>query len=541
LKWHVRFRWVTAVALVLTIALPVGLGGCFARGKEDVNTYVVKESGKVIGSQKVRIKETGSGLAYSCTEKRPFAELDTTFTRELTVAKNLKTMLGYKSSKSVPGAVYRTDISATDQGFSFFAYDPRMFDYLPLMTNGKNVIPIEIDSACLMQALLDRFLVANVQSASAFVVVPSRGPVVRQVTVDRKSRFLIHLAGVGLDDVDVSFDRNNFVTRVRALDVTIEKGSAAPSQSKSFEPVKKAGRVSEVRVDTPERLHNGDRLELAGNLYLPPSGKKPYRAVILTGDAGPQDRTGGGFLSQVADALAGQGFAVLTCDRRGVPESAGNYATITRKSLLSDLDSQVDYLVCRGDMDPEKIALVGYGEGGLISASVAAANPYVKRVALMATPSVKMFPDMALTSIQIATIDGKMIAPETYHARQCVEALIGLVYGTAGESVDVAGHKIFLEWMRSWMASNPPADLSALKVPVLVMHGAVDRVVPVDQASEIMKALETRQGGEQKLEVFDNLGHTFGPVVDEAKARPYRSHPVVDRKVLVTLSDWLKK
>ncbi|MHB8895463.1 MAG: alpha/beta hydrolase [Candidatus Geothermincolia bacterium] len=536
---HARIRWLTAAALVLALALSGAIVGCGSGGMVDVNSYSVKQSGKAIGSQQVKIEETGDGVVYTGTEKRPLAVFDTSYARTLTVAKDLRSMISYKSSRKVPGATYTTDMASAEQGFSFFSDDLQVYSYVPLLPQGKSVIALEADSACLMQALLDRFLSAGVTQASAFVVVPSRGPVVRQISLDRRTQYQVIIQGQGLGEVEVAFDKNKFVTSIRTGDLMVQKGSAGSVSSKAFQPETKAGRVEAVRVKTPDKSTQGESVELVGSLYFPRSGTKPYQAVILTGDAGPQDETGGGFLSQIADSLAGKGFAVLACARRGVPESTGSYATTTRKTLVADLNLQVDYLVNRGDINKDTITLLGYGEGGLLSAGAAVANPYVKRLVLMATPSVTMFPDLANLEFQLAAQRGSILAEEAAFGQENIASLVADISGTTEVTAQVGGHKVFLDWMRSWIQATPSTDFAGLKVPVLVMQGTADGVVPPAQASDIMNVLGARAGGVQKLESFDGLGHAFGKELTESQSIPYRQHPVVDAKVLDALGTWL--
>lgn len=538
-----RIKVSRAVALVvaLALALPVFAVGC-AGGMVDENAYVVKQGGKVVGSQKVRIEETTDAIIYSATESRPFAEFETDYTRKLTVTRDLKQIKGYTSSRKVPGATYPTKIvpSKEGDGYSFFANALQTFDYLPLLAQGTSVIIFEPDSACLAQALLDRFLAAEVTQANANLVIPSRGPVVIPTNVERRAKDAMHLAGPGLGELDIEFEKNSFVRAVKWGDIVVQKGGGSVPASSDFAPSVQASRVSEVRVVTPEKLANGDRIELAGSLYFPGGAKKPYKSVILTGDYGPLDRTGTGFMSQIADHLAGQGFAVLTCDRRGIPESKGSYAGHTRDTLLSDINSQVDYLVNRDDMDPKAITLLGWGEGGLLSASAAAANPYVSRLVLMATPSVTLFPDLAKIDTQAMVASGELIDVEGVYYQGLVDGLVGLVSSTTENTAQVGDNKVFMGWMRSWMQATPAADFAALKVPVLVMQGTTDTRVPADQAAAVMAALQARPGGKQKLETFDGLGHGFGKELTQAESSPKRQHPVVEKKVLDALSAWLQ-
>ncbi len=530
-------RWAVAAVLACALALPAaGCGG----GKVDSNSYSVSQSGTIVGSQTVKIRETGRAVIYTGAEEWPHTEFGDTVNRTFKASSDLKGMLFYRASRKVPGATYRTYIDPVEGGFSFLDDRLETFSFAPLLPGGQGVIPVEPDSACMMQALLDRFLASGVSEAYAFVVVPSGGATVRQVFVQRRARYRMSVSGEGFPGVEVTFDRNSFVTGVRAGDILIRQGPAPPLAAKPFEP-RSAGRVDGVKVRTPEKLPGGDNLELGGRLYFPGAGRKPFPAVILTGDGGPMDVTGGGFLSQVAVSLAGKGFAVLVCARRGVPSSGGSFARATRKVLVGDIDSQVDYLVNRGDIDREEISLLGYGEGGLLSAAAAGANPYVSKLVLMATPSLSPFPDMARLEIDLALQRGEMSDEDAAFERSVIDGLIGLVQGTTADYADVGGRRVFLDWMRSWMAEQPAQQLAALKVPVLVAQGSADRSVPAAQAGELMRALSSRPGGVQELRVFDGLGHAFGRELTQAESVPYRRHPVTDPGAFESVADWLKE
>jgi hypothetical protein len=261
---------------------------------------------------------------------------------------------------------------------------------------------------------------------------------------------------------------------------------------------------------------------------------------VLEGDFGPQDRTGGGFLSELAERLVGEGIAVLVCDKRGIPQSQGKYATYTMDSAVRDLDAQVDYLFLRGDIDIERITAVGYGEGGQVAARVAASNPYVSALVMMATPSVPLWPDLALIQVGLAESAGLVPQADADAARIRVANQVGFVSLESGETAKVDGHEVFLGWMRSQAANDPPSSISSLDIPVLVVQGGRDGIVPPEQARQVMTVLEARGRSTQELALFEELGHNFGPLLLEGAAVPYRRHPTVDPAVLETISRWLK-
>lgn len=525
---------------LLTAAL-VPVAGC-GGGRPGEISYEVKQGGKkgiVMGAQTVRYSEKGGHLEYGAVERRPYLAESTTTYRKLTLSPDRAKLEGYYSSRRVPGAAFRTYIDHSADLYSYLDDRLQTFDYVPPFSSPGGNLPFEPDSACLIQALADKFLAAKVEQATALVIIPSRSSLVQAVEIKREGKSALKVTGEGFGEVGMKFDSTGVLEEASGGGVLIEKGHAPVLRSRPFQPQGKAREIREIRVPTPDRLPGGDRLELAGSLYFP-AGKRPYRAVVLAGDFGPRDRTGGGFLSQIAERLAGDGMAVLTCDKRGIPKSQGSYATYTRQTAAKDLNAQVDYLTLRGDIDIGHIAIVGYGEGGQLACQVAGSNPYVSSLVLMASPSVPLFPDLELLQARTAEATGAMRPAEEAAVELRVDNQLTLLGQVSGDHVKLGGHDLFLGWMRSQATSDPLGSVSALGIDVLVAQGGRDGVVLPEQARQLMRALEARGRGTQELALFEKLGHDFGPMLPEGASVPYRAHPEVDATVLDKVSGWLK-
>jgi dienelactone hydrolase len=137
--------------------------------------------------------------------------------------------------------------------------------------------------------------------------------------------------------------------------------------------------------------------KLAGTLLIPTSGKPPYPAAITITGSGQQTRDEYLPLAglekyrpfrQIAEALASRGIAVLRVDDRGVGESKGRetLATATSVDFADDVRAQVDYLRARKEIDPQRIALIGHSEGGVIAPMVASTDSRIAGIVLMAGP-----------------------------------------------------------------------------------------------------------------------------------------------------------
>lgn len=522
--------------LALLMALPAftGCGG----GRPAQVSYVVRQDRIAIGKQSVRYEKKAGETTYSASERRPYAVYDTTTYRAVAVTADLRSLKSYYSNRRVPGASYRTYINRAGSDYYYLDDKLQVFGYEPRLSAQRSFLPFEPDSACLMQALADKFFASRLKEAAALVIIPSRGSALREVLVKRESKGTLSVTGEGIPQLSLEFDGSGVLSQASGGGMVISRGGSGAMGSRPFQPTGKAREITDVKIATPDKLPGGDKLELAGSLYIP-SGKRPYAAVVLAGDFGPQDRTGGGFLAQLARKLVDDGMAVLACDKRGVPQSQGGYGTYTFDTAVSDLNSQIDYLVLRGDVDIQRISLVGFGEGGAVACKVAAANPYVSSLALMATPSVPLFPQLSLVQVQGELNVGLVSRAEAVSAALQIQNLAGLVASTGATTIKLEGHGLFLGWMRSQAANGALTSVGALKVPVLVMQGGRDASVPPDQAKQIMATLQGRGTGTQELALFENLGHDFGPMLLEAQTVPYRDHPIVDPAVLKKLSGWL--
>lgn len=512
------------VALLLGLFSPMVSGCAPGEGR----FYVLEENGVVIGTDVVKVHRDKGSIRFTGEELRPYRQEETAIKRELVIEEQTMSLLDYHSKESVPGATFKTSISREGDSYSLFADYLTTFEYLPTFSREK-LLPFEPRSACLTEALVSRFLASGLGESK---VVCSRCSMPVDVTIRKKDggRILIHVKSSQVERLEVRVGKDG-----RVESVTSKEGwkllSASPRTLKSrpCAPQDKAARVEEVAVTTV------DGKKLAGSLYLP-KAKSPYPGVVLLSDTPPHDRTGGGFLSQIADSLAGEGMAALICDKRGIPPSEGTFRESTLFTDINDLNSQVEYLAYRGDIDRDAIYVLGHGGGGLISVLSAIDNPYIGACVLLGAPSVPLFPDLLIARTTLAEEGGMLSSEEAQFERQKIASLVELAQRETKNKVKLGKHTVSLEWMRSYMGIDILSAAGLLKIPVLVVHGENDEDVPVDQAYHIYDALKARQEGEEKIAIIPDVGHFFGPLVVKP---PYREHPKVVRQVPDLVSSWL--
>jgi dienelactone hydrolase len=290
---------------------------------------------------------------------------------------------------------------------------------------------------------------------------------------------------------------------------------------------------------------------LAGTLLLPKTGKGPFPAVITITGSGLQTRDEALPLAglenyrpfrQVAEALASRGIAVLRVDDRGVGKSKGmeTLGTATSSDFANDVRAQVDYLRSRGDIDPERIALVGHSEGGIIAPAVAASDPRIRAVVLMAGTGKRG--DLVLRDQLSDDISRDPTATEEAKAKQLAEQQEMLRKIVEGGDTSKVPEMMRSPWMKEFLAYDPLPVIRKVRQPVLILQGALDRQVTAEQAAMLERAAREAGNKDVTVRVFPNLNHLFLPAKTGAVSE-YTSLATntVSDEVMNALSDWLQQ
>jgi uncharacterized protein len=179
-----------------------------------------------------------------------------------------------------------------------------------------------------------------------------------------------------------------------------------------------------------------DGLELAG-WWVPPRGE-PTGATVVVHNGNGGNRA---LRAPLADELAAEGVAVLLYDYRGY---GGNPGSPTEEGLATDARAAHAYVTGRDDVDPQRLVLFGESLGAAVALEVALAHP--PAVLVLRSPFTSL-PDVA------------------------------------------AEHYPFLPVQRLLHDRYPSIDrVTRLTVPVLVLAGDDDGIVPFGQSREVFEA-----------------------------------------------------
>jgi len=168
-----------------------------------------------------------------------------------------------------------------------------------------------------------------------------------------------------------------------AMDLILRRSAGVPEMGRPQDP-KKPYPYEEVEVRFPNREAG---IDLSGTLTIP-AGPGPFPAAVLVSGSGPQDRdstiAGHRPFLVWADTLTRRGIAVLRCDDRGVGKSEGDFHRATTVDFASDAQAAWEFLKSQSRIDGRKIGFIGHSEGGIIAPMVAARNPEVAFLVLLA-------------------------------------------------------------------------------------------------------------------------------------------------------------
>lgn len=274
---------------------------------------------------------------------------------------------------------------------------------------------------------------------------------------------------------------------------------------------------------------------LAGTLTLPKDAAGRVPAIILVTGSGPQDRDSYmpiipdyRFFRQIADSLSRRGIAVLRMDDRGVGGSGGVGPDVTTEDFAADVRAGIAWLRARPEVDPARIAVVGHSEGGIIAPMVAVEDAQIAAVGLLAAPS---WSGRRISDMQIRDAIAR-----TGPAGAALDSAVARA-ATHRDSVAEG-----MPWVRWFLAHDPLPVARQVRVPVLVLQGATDRQITVEQAEELAAALRAGGNGDVTVRVFPDVNHLF--LSDEdGTADPARYAALPDKRVpadvIGTLADWL--
>ena len=241
----------------------------------------------------------------------------------------------------------------------------------------------------------------------------------------------------------------------------------------------------------------------AGNEPPPPaSGRKPapvrLPAVVLVSGSAPSDRdefvAGIPLFAQLANTMADAGYLVVRYDERGAGQSGGRQESATLQEFAADARAVVTYLSKRRDVDPARIALIGYGEGGWISLLVGEQEQKVAAIGLVATASI---PGTELVLEQQRSFFERAgtanTPPQEAAIAQQKKIFDAVITGKGWEELTLdVRRRVDTPLYRSFLLFDPAKTLARVRQPLLVVQPMLDHEIPVQHGEQLAQLGRSR-------------------------------------------------
>ncbi len=332
-----------------------------------------------------------------------------------------------------------------------------------------------------------------------------------------------------------SFVVDDVTVAAQGLDIRLVSqgaGTAAPAQSPAPTPVPTPLPHFQSHDVTFE---SADGTKLAGTITVPDRPGRRFPAAVLVHGSGAVDRNetiGPNLIFlQLSNALSNAGYVVLRYDKRGVARSGGK-ADSSRAMLLDDVTAAYKYLRGYPRVDARHVFLLGHSEGGELVPTVAAANPGIAGIILMAPPA------MPLWQVSMRQVLAGLSGDQYDQAAKQELALLGAIR-------DGSNRTPGMTWYRSSMDVDPAVDIKRVGCPILILQGAEDAQISPKDLPRLADAAKSANR-DVTAHVFPNDNHLFmaisanEPRTPAAALAQYLSVPDrIDAKVMRTLLRWL--
>jgi dipeptidyl aminopeptidase/acylaminoacyl peptidase len=275
---------------------------------------------------------------------------------------------------------------------------------------------------------------------------------------------------------------------------------------------------------------------LAGTLTLPRGASAAARvaAVVTVSGSGPQERDeyigleGYRPFRQLADSLGRRGIAVLRMDDRGTGDSKGTFKGATSADFAEDIRAGLAWLRTRPEIDARRLAVMGHSEGALIAPMVAAKEPTLKAIVLLAGIA---RPGMGTLKYQMTNLlqhDSSLTAARRDSAIAAIPARIDTMMARD-------------PWMRYFLLYDPSQTARRVTTPVLILTGERDQQAVPEQVPEQEAAFTAAGNRDVTALVVPGVNHLFVADTDGFPGN-YTKLPAPVRiraDVVGTVVDWL--
>ncbi len=302
-------------------------------------------------------------------------------------------------------------------------------------------------------------------------------------------------------------------------------------------PVEEYSKKSDQYTEKEVIFKNGD-IVLNGVLSIPAAKNGPYPVILLIWDKGPMDNNALGAFTDIAGALAENGYCAFRFDKRGVGKSQGFFSTYDQSEEIDDLKKAVEFLKSAYEIDKDRIGVLGYAEGAFYATYLTGAEDGIRACILLAA-SASMNP-LKDDSKRLKEYVEKNVSDDPKYIEDAIKALtqskqIGM---EQGDWITIEDTSVFTKKVKMQDSYDMTEALTKVKAPVLIIQGEKDGITPPEDARVIESALSQNGNNNVTLIYLGDLDHLLGRIV---KTGNIREHIEIDPAVIKNILSWLDK
>lgn len=227
-----------------------------------------------------------------------------------------------------------------------------------------------------------------------------------------------------------------------------------------------------------------DDARLSGSLYLP-LDPGPHAVMVLHHGSHRWTREPWNLLYSL---YLGHGIAVFSYDKRGVGESEGECCPFRDKGyfelLAGDLIGAARALQDHDAIDPDRVGVYGFSQGGWVAPIAAAEAPDAFALAHIGSgPAVTLGEELLYSKLT-----GDAACTPSGLSDEEIEA-----------ELDAAGPSLF----------DPVPYIESMPQPGLWQYCEDDTSIPVERSINILEGLRETDGLEATIQLFGNCNHQF--------------------------------
>jgi uncharacterized protein len=358
-----------------------------------------------------------------------------------------------------------------------------------------------------------------------------------------------------------------------ALKKGVFKAPAPPKRPQTPQPPFPY-RSEDIEYESPDHtLHYGATITI-------PNGKGPFPAALLVTGSGAQDRNeelaNHKIFAVLADALTKNGMVVLRVDDRGVGKSTGIFAEATSEDFANDVNTSLDYLLSRPEVNKKKTGLIGHSEGGMIVPIVVSKRNDIDFAVLLAAPGIRI--DSLMAEQNAAILRSVGISQSSIDSYLPLYKRLMKVIITATDTADAARKTIsefrqwasnidsaslkelgfdsetsirnvtsvlvegFMgKWFKYFLSFDPQPFLQRMNCKVLALNGEKDiQVIASSNLQGIEGALKKSKARKITIQNLPGVNHLFQTCRTCTLQEYGELEETISPSVLKIINDWLK-